>query len=126
MSRFRLYLLLSGLIGLFACAMLAAVSVWLVASARFKPLLPIPAVALLFGVVFAAFSLAEIPMMVYAMRRLVVERKRNYTFVLILNGTYVFFAAVYGVPVLLLTGSIGWGLALSSLSILRFFSSLLF
>ena len=64
--------------------------------------------------------------MVFAMRRLLGERRGNYRFVLGLNAFYVFFAAVYGAPVLLLTGSLGWGLALSGLGVVRLMASLLF
>jgi hypothetical protein len=126
MSRLRLRLLLSGCLGLLACALLAALAAQLVANDIIRPLLPIPAVTVLLGVMFGGFSLAEIPIMVFAMRRLLVERQGNHVIVLALNALYVFFAAVYGVPVLLLTGDIGWGLALCSLGILRLVSSLVF
>jgi cytochrome b subunit of formate dehydrogenase len=58
-------------------------------------------------------------MMVFTMRRLVAERPNNRTFVLGLNTVYVFFAAVYGVPVLLLTGNLVWGLVLCALGLVR-------
>ncbi len=126
MSDFRRNLLLSGLGGLLGNALLTALAAWLVASETLSVLLPYPTVALLLGVVFGGFSLAEIPVMVFALRRLLVERRGNRGFVLGLNVLYVFFAAVYAAPALLLTGSLGWGLALSSLSLLRFATSLLF
>ena len=126
MNHFRRNLLLGGLAGLLSCALLSAAAVWLVLKEFVPPLIPFPAVTLLFALVFGAFSLAEIPMMVFTMRRLLVERQGNYGFVLGLNALYVFFAAVYGVPVLLLTGSIGWGLALCSLGLIRFVTSLIF
>jgi hypothetical protein len=126
MSKFHRYLLLSGLAGLLACALLSSVAAWLVTNETVKPLLSFPVATLLFALVFGAFSLAEIPMMVFAMRRLLAERRENYGVVLGLNTLYVFFAAVYGVPVLLLTGSIGWGLALCSLALIRFVASFIF
>jgi len=126
MSRFRLNLLLSGLVGLFACAIVAAFCTWLAASGRLKPPLPFPPVTLLFAIVFGLSSLAELPLMVFAMRRLVVERKSNQVVVLGLNSIYVFFACVYGAPVLLLTGSVAAGLVLCSFSLIRFASSLIF
>ena len=49
-----------------------------------------------------------------------------------LNALFVFspyrhgVAAVYGAPVLLLTGDLGWGLALCGLGLLRFVASQLF
>lgn len=126
MSRLRLLVLLSGSLGLLACALLAGVATQLVARDIIVPLLPFPAVTLLFTLMLAGFSLAEVPIMVYAMRRLLVERQGNHAIVLALNALYVFFAAVYGVPLLLLTGDVGWGLALCSLGILRLVSSLVF
>jgi hypothetical protein len=77
-------------------------------------------------IIFGAFSLAEIPMMVMVMRRLGVERPGNLGIVWGLNSLYVFFAAVYGLPVLLVTGSLGWGLALCALGLVRFATSLAF
>jgi hypothetical protein len=126
MSRFRLLVLLSGVGGLLASMPLAAVAARLVATDIISPLLPFRAVTLLFVVILAGFSLAEIPIMVFAMRRLLVERRGNHAIVLALNALYVFFATVYGVPLLLLTGDVGWGLALCSLGILRLVSSLIF
>jgi hypothetical protein len=126
MSRFRRNLLLSGLGGLLACGLLAAVAARLVAGGAVKPLLPYPTLVLLFVLIFGGFSVAEVPMMVFAMRRLLVERKGNYGFVLGLNAFYVFFAAVYGSPVLLLTGHLSWGLALCGLGVVRLMASLVF
>jgi hypothetical protein len=64
--------------------------------------------------------------MVFTMRRLVAERPDNQGVVMGLNALYVFFAAVYGAPVLLLTGSITWGLTLCALGLVRFIASLVF
>jgi hypothetical protein len=126
MSQFRLRLLLSGLGGLLACGLLTAASVCLVSEGIIAILLPHKVIALLLALILGAFSLAEIPMMVYAMRRLLVERRGNYGFVLGMNALFVFFAAVYGAPVLLLTGSLILGLTLCGFGIVRFFASLLF
>ena len=125
MSPFRRNLLLSGLGGLFVCGFLTAIAIWLVTSGVIRPPLDYPAVTLLFVVVFGAFSIAEIPMMVFAMRRLVIERKDNYGVVIGLNAVYVSFAGVYALPVLLFTGSVVWGLVLSALGIVRLIASLL-
>ena len=126
MTHFRRYLLLSGLAGLLACALLAAVAAWLVAGNRVKAPLPYSTVTWLLALIFGGISLAEIPMMIFALRRLLVERKGNRSVVLGLNALFVFFAAVYGAPVLLFTGSLAWGLALCALGLVRFVSSLLF
>ena len=134
MDRLRRDLLLTGLGGLLLAALLAAGAAWLVTSRTLRPPLPFPLVTWIFAAVFCAFSLAEIPLMVYAMRRLEIERRPdasvagrgNRPAVLGLNALYVFFAAVYGVPVMLLTGSLGWGLALCGLAVVRLAASLLF
>ena len=126
MSWFRRRLWLSGTGGLLACGLLTAIAMWLVISGTLEPPLPHQAVTLLLVVVFGAFSVAEIPMMIFALRRLAAERTENHGIVLGLNALYVFFAAVYGVPVLLLTGSVGWGLALCGLGLLRFATGLAF
>ncbi len=125
MSPFRRNLLLGGLGGLFLCGLLTAIAIWLVASGFLRPPLPYQAVTLLFIVVFGAFSIAEIPMMVFAMHRLIIERRGNYGIVIGLNALYVSFAGVYALPVVLFTGSIAGGLALSALGIVRLAASLL-
>jgi len=125
-TRFRRHLLLSGLGGMLACGLLLAVSMWLVSTDTLKPPLPFPVVTLLVVIVFGAFSLAEIPMMIFAMRRLALERPENHGVVFGINALFVFSAAIYGVPVLLLTGSTGWGLALCALGLVRLATSLAF
>jgi hypothetical protein len=125
-SRFRRSLLWSGLAGMFPAAMLAVLSTWLINSGILPVLLPQPIIRLLLVLILGGFSLAEIPMMIFAMRRLASERRSNHGFVLAINALYVFFAGIYGAPVMLLTGSLGWGWALCSLSIVRLAASLLF
>jgi hypothetical protein len=125
-NNLRRRFLISGLGGLVACAVVAAIAAWLVQGGVIKALLPFPAIILLLVVILGGLSVAEIPIMVFAMRRLLVERPGNHGFVLGLNTLYVFFAAVYGTPVILLTGSLVWGLALCGLSIVRLAASLVF
>jgi hypothetical protein len=124
MSRFDRNLMLAGIGGLLASLLLAVVSTWLVASGVLKPLFPYRLVVMVLVIVLGGFSLAEIPMMIFTMRRLAVEGAQNERVVVGLNSLYVFFAAVYGVPVTLLTGYIGWGLGLCAFSFLRFATSL--
>ena len=134
MDRLHRDLLLTGLGGLLLAALLSASAAWLMSSGTLKPPLPYPLITLLFVAVFGAFSLAEIPLMVFALRRLEIERppdaggagRGNRPAVLGLNALYVFFAAVYGIPVMLFTGSLGWGLALCSLAVVRLVTSLCF
>ncbi len=126
MSTFRRNLLLSGLGGLLACGLAVALSLWLLRASILVPPLPYPLITMLFVVVFGSFSLGEIPLMVFALRRLSAERSENRRLVWGLNSLYVFFAAVYGLPVLLITGDVAWGLALSGLAAARFATSLAF
>jgi hypothetical protein len=119
-------MLKSGLAGLSACVLLAILCTGLVAGGLFPILLPYPTITLALVIILGAFSLAEIPMMVYALRQLAIERRSNQRPVQVLNVVFVFFAGVYAAPVTLLTGSIGWGLFLFGFSLLRFASSLIF
>jgi hypothetical protein len=123
MSRFRRNLILAGIGGLLASLLLAVVSTWMVTSGMLNPPLPYRSVALLLVILLGGFSLAEIPMMIFTMRRLAAERTDNHRVVAGLNALYVLFAAVYGVPVSLVTGSVGWGLTLCALSLVRFVTS---
>ena len=124
--RLRRHMLLSGALGLVGCALVCALAIWLVSSGRLEPWFPQRWVVWVLVFLLGGFSLAEIPLMVFAMRRLAVERTENQGAVTGLNALYVFFAGVYGAPVFLLTGHIGWGLALSSLSLVRLIASWLF
>jgi hypothetical protein len=123
MRCFRRNLLLAGAGGLLASFLLAVLSTWLVGSGILQPPFSYGLVVILLVMVLGGFSLAEIPMMIFTMRRLAAERAENERLVVGLNALYVFFAAIYGVPVTLLTGYIGWGLGLCALSILRFAAS---
>ena len=126
MAGFRRRLLASGLAGLAANATLAALAAWLIAAGLVKAPLPYPLVTLAAAVVLGGLSLAEIPMMVLAIRHLATRQPANHKLTLGLNALFVFFAAVYGVPVLLLTGSLEWGIALCALGLGRLAASLLF
>lgn len=125
-SRFRRFLLWGGVAGLLLDGLLAALCTWLVVSGLLPVLLPQPMIALLLAIVLGGFSLAEVPLMVFAMRRLAVERPGNHSFVLGLNALFCSFAGVYGAPLLLLTGHLAWGWALCGLGLLRLAASLLF
>jgi len=126
MTTFRRRLVLSGLAGLTANAALAAFATWLIAKGLVKAPLPYPLVTLVAVAALGGLSLAEIPLMVVAIRHLAAQRSNNQALALGLNGVFVFFAAVYGVPVLLVTGSLGWGLALCALGLARLLAGLLF
>lgn len=69
-----------------------------------------------------ALSLVEIPMMLFGLRQMA---RSSATPRRLLVGTfafYVMFASVYASIFVLLTGQIGWGIALTALCLLRFAS----
>jgi hypothetical protein len=125
-SRFRTHLLLSGLAGLLVAGLLAGLATGLLAAGIVEPPFSFLPLTLLLVLLLGGFSVAEIPIMVFALRRLAVERRSNYGVVLGLNILYISFAAIYGLPVLLLTGDLLWGLLLCALSAVRLASSQLF
>jgi len=124
MTRFRRDLTLAGLGGLVVGLLLALGATWLVTSGGFDPPLPYAVVALLLVILLGGFSLAEIPLMIFALRRLSGGHVGNQRIVVGVNALYVLFAAVYAAPIILLTGKVTWGLALSVFCVVRFVSSL--
>ena len=127
MGRFHRNLALAGLAGLVIGALLTGSSLWLVASGTLTPPLPYRIVEILLVIVLAAISLAEIPLMVFAIRRLASSSSGNSVRIAaVMNGLFVLFAAVYAVPVSLLTGNVAWTLVLSALCIIRFATSMAF
>jgi len=71
------------------------------------------------------FSLAEIPLMIFGMRH-VARSASGKRLTALVNAAFTFFAAVYAVPFLLLTGRTGIGLALAALGLARFAGALWF
>jgi hypothetical protein len=75
----------------------------------------------------AAFSVAEIPLMLLAMRRMAASPHPRTKYVVLLTVVgYTFFAAAYAAPFILLTGYLWTGAALAGLSLARFISVLAF
>ena len=127
MGRFRRSLALSGLAGLLTGALLTSGSLWLVASGTLSPPLPYRIVEIVLVIVLTAISLLEIPLMIFAIRRLASGSSgNNRRIAAVINGLFVLFAAVYAVPVSLLTGNMVWTLILSALCIIRFATSMAF
>ena len=127
MGRFHRSLGLAGLAGLLIGALLTISSLWLVASGTLTPPLPYRIVEIVLVIVLAAISLTEIPLMVFAIRRLASSSSGNSVRIAaVMNGLFVLFAAVYAVPVSLLTGNVAWTLVLSALCIIRFATSMAF
>lgn len=71
------------------------------------------------------FSLAEIPVMIFGMRQMGSSASGG-RLAVVTNAAFTFFAAVYAVPFLLLTGRVGIGVALAALSLVRFAGALWF
>jgi hypothetical protein len=71
------------------------------------------------------FSLAEIPLMILGMRHMIkgVSGRR---LAVVTNVAFTFFAAIYALPVLLLTARVDIGLALAALSLVRLAGAVLF
>ena len=123
----RRILALSGLVGLLSGALLTGGSLWLVDSGILNPPLPYRIVEVVLVFMLVGISLAEIPLMIFAIRRLAGSSSGdNRRIAAILNGLYVLFAAIYAVPVSLLTGNVLWTLVLSALCIVRFATSMAF
>ena len=121
----RKALLISGFAGLVGAALLFVGTAWGQASADMPILVRgwLVAPALL---VFLGLSLAEIPVMVFGLKKIGSAAPDNSPTALALaNAFYVFFASVYAVMFLLLTGLVFLGAALAGLVVIRFFSSLL-
>jgi Co/Zn/Cd efflux system component len=117
----------TGLVGLVGAALLTAVCVWAVWEAWIPALLPQSAYSWTLFFFLAFFSLVEIPVMTFGLRRLAAgNNPKARILALFTNSGYVFFGAVYAAPFILLTGRSGPGLALAALSAARFISTLLF
>lgn len=90
----------------------------------FEPLVTGWGIWLLLGFLLL-FSLAEIPMMVFGMRRMT-RRASGRWLAILTNAAFTFFAALYAAPLILLTGRVWVGVALAGLGLVRFVSTLWF
>jgi hypothetical protein len=124
-------IVVTGIIGLFGAIFLTALFIFVMAIGWIPPLMSQP--MLVWGSFFFLlfFSVVEIPVMIFSMRRMAdsVNPRAKYV-VLFTNTAYTFFAAVYAVPFIVLAGSSNFNLAagalLASLCIVRFISSMVF
>jgi hypothetical protein len=71
------------------------------------------------------FSLGEIPVMILAMRYMIGSPSGRWLAALT-NAAFTFFAAVYALPFILLTGQVAVGVALAGLSVVRLAAALWF
>jgi len=116
--RLRSQLALSGLVGVGGGGALIAGALYLARRSGLAPLVTGPAAWALLGLLLC-FSLAEIPLMIFGLRQMAAGPSGTRLAVLT-NAAFTFFAAVYAVPFLLLTGRVGISLALTSLCLVRF------
>ncbi|RME74367.1 MAG: hypothetical protein D6784_10075 [Chloroflexi bacterium] len=123
----RTELALSGLVGLAAAGLATGLTILIVRQPWMPQVITRPVWVWTLFLMLGGISAAEIPVMVYGMRRMAARPGRSVRYLLWLtNGFYVFFAAVYAAPYILLTSRPGTGAVLAGLSLIRFISSLLF
>jgi len=115
---------LSGALGVLGGAALIGGAVFLSQRTGFKPLVTGWGIWLLLGFLLM-FSLAEIPMMVFGLRRMTRRASAGWLAVLT-NAAFTFFAAFYAAPLILLTGRVWIGVALAGLGLVRCVSALWF
>jgi len=119
--------ILTGSIGLLGAIILTAFCLTVMSQGWLAALLTGPLIVWGMFLFLAAFSVTEIPLMIFAMRRMVVSANPRAKYLALLTVmAYTFFAAVYAAPFILLTGY-GWaGAALAGLSLARFISAIVF
>ena len=122
--KLRSRLALSGGLGVLGGVALTGGALFLLGDLRPAPLVSgIGIWLLLLFLLF--FSLAEIPLMILGMRHMV-KGASGGRLVVVTNAAFTLFAAIYALPVLLLTTRVYIGLALAALSLVRFVGALLF
>ena len=119
--------ILSGLIGLVGAVFTTAFCLFAVRQGWVSILVSNQFYAWGLFLFLAIFSVAEIPLMIYGIRRIAQSPDPRATSVaLITNMFYVLFGAVYALPYILLTGRFGSGMVLAAFSIARFISAVVF
>ena len=122
--KLRSQLALSGGLGVVGGAALMGGALFLLHRIGIKPLVAGWATWLLLGFLLT-FSLVEIPVMVFGMRQMG-RGASGKRLAVLTNAPFTFFAAVYALPFLLLTGRVGIGLTLAALSLIRLAGALWF
>ena len=121
----------TGLVGVIGAIFLTAVCLFVISADLYTPPLSRWDYGLMLFLFLLFFSLLEIPMMVFSLRRMLdsVNPKAKYV-AMFTNGAYTFFAAVYAAPFILLagdsTGKLVIGVGLSALCFVRFISTVVF
>ena len=123
----RTSVVLTGLLGLVGAIMVTAFCILVMAQGWIPVILTSPLIGWGLFLFLAVFSVAEIPVMIFGMRRMAASAQaRAKTVVLITNVGFAFFGAVYAAPFILLTGNLAAGAALAALSLVRFISAIIF
>jgi hypothetical protein len=123
----RTRIALTGLAGFIGAVISTVFCIGVVRQAWYPPLITNSVIVLSLFAFLAVFSVAEIPVMIFGLRRLAASgNPRTNIIVLITTGAYTFFAAVYAAPFILLTGNLWAGAALAGLSVVRFISAVTF
>jgi hypothetical protein len=124
-------LLLTGVAGLVLGLIVTALSLFVMISGWLPALVSRPLYIWGIFLFLLFFSLAEIPVMIFGMRKMIasINPKAKYV-VLLTNAGYTFFASVYALPFILLAGQsvleLAAGALLSALGVIRFITAMLF
>jgi hypothetical protein len=123
----RKQIITTSLLGLTGAVILTALSLLVVTTNLVTPLLTHWLIVyILFGLFFL-ISLAEIPLMIFAMYQMASSSNPAASkALLITNSSYVLFGAIYGVAFILLTGEFLPGLGLAALTLIRFVTAIVF
>jgi hypothetical protein len=127
----RSNIILTGLIGVMGAIFLTALCLFVVTAGWLDPPLSQREYVLVLFLFLLFFSVLEIPVMVFALRRMLasVNPKAKYV-AMVTNVAYTFFAAVYAAPFILLAGQttskLVIGVGLSALCLIRFISTVVF
>jgi hypothetical protein len=127
----RSNIIVTGLIGVMGAIFLTILCLFVVTAGWLNPPLSRREYVLALFLFLLIFSVLEIPVMVFALQRMVasVNPKAKYV-AMVTNVAYTFFAAVYAAPFILLAGQttakLVIGVGLSALCLIRFISTVVF
>ncbi len=124
-------LLISGLIGLTGALLLTAAAVTIMLQGWMPVLLTRPLFVWGLFLFLLVFAVLEIPLMIFGMQKMADSPTPSAKYLVLLTNTaFTFFAAVYALPFILLTGgswlTLGAGIALAALTLIRFISAMVY
>jgi hypothetical protein len=123
----RANVVLTGLVGLIGAVGLTALCLFIMAQSWLPRLVSRSVFVWGIFLFLAFFSIIEIPLMLYAIRRIASGANPKARYIALpTNVGYVFFAAVYAAPFILLTGEVWFGVALAMLSLARLIAAIIF